>query len=191
MKAGKATFDFVLSIIKTQSASAFKCYYNNDETSYMNGDQTMEKRNIKVGISNDHSAVELKNSVMKHLQEEGYEVINYGTDSTESYDYPLAATALAKGIQNKEVDLGIAICGTGVGISIACNKHKGIRACCCSEATSARLTREHNDANIICFGARIISTELANDIADTFLSTPFSNGERHKKRIAMIHEIEQ
>ena len=146
---------------------------------------------MKVGISNDHSAVELKNSVMSHLKEKGYEVVNYGTDSTESYDYPLAGSVLAKAIQNKEVDLGIAICGTGVGISSACNKHKGIRACCCSEATSARLTREHNDANIICFGARIVSTELANDIVDTFLTTPFSNGERHKRRIAQIHEIEE
>ena len=146
---------------------------------------------MKVGISNDHSAVELKNSVMSHLKEKGYEVVNYGTDSTESYDYPLAGSVLAKAIQNKEVDLGIAICGTGVGISIACNKHKGIRACCCSEATSARLTREHNDAKIICFGARIVSTELANDIVDTFLTTPFSNGERHKRRIAQIHEIEE
>ena len=146
---------------------------------------------MKVGISNDHSDVELKNSVMSHLKEKGYEVVNYGTDSTESYDYPLAGSVLAKAIQNKEVDLGIAICGTGVGISIACNKHKGIRACCCSEATSARLTREHNDANIICFGARIVSTELANDIVDTFLTTPFSNGERHKRRIAQIHEIEE
>ena len=145
---------------------------------------------MKVGISNDHSAVDLKNSVLKHLQEKGYDVINYGTDTTESYDYPLAGSVLAKAIQNKEVDLGIAICGTGVGISIACNKHKGIRACCCSEATSARLTREHNDANIICFGARVISNELANDIVDTFLTTPFSNGERHKRRIAQIHEIE-
>ena len=146
---------------------------------------------MKIGISNDHSAVDLKNSVLKHLEEKGYDVINFGTDSAESFDYPLAATVLAKAIQNKEVDLGIAICGTGVGISIACNKHKGIRACCCSEATSARLTREHNDANIICFGARIVSTELANDIVDTFLTTPFSNGERHKRRIAMIHEIEE
>ena len=146
---------------------------------------------MKVGISNDHSAVDLKNSVLKHLQEKGYDVINYGTDTTESYDYPLAGSVLAKAIQNKEVDLGIAICGTGVGISIACNKHKGIRACCCSEATSARLTREHNDANIICFGARVISNELANDIVDTFLTTPFSNGKRHKRRIAQIHEIEE
>ncbi|MBR3252356.1 MAG: ribose 5-phosphate isomerase B [Erysipelotrichaceae bacterium] len=146
---------------------------------------------MKVGISNDHAAVELKNSVMEHLKNEGYEVINYGTDSHESYDYPLAGATLAKAIQNKEVDFGIAICGTGVGISIACNKHKGIRACCCSEATSARLTREHNNANIICFGARIVSTELANDIVDAFLKTEFSNGERHNKRIRQITEIEE
>jgi ribose 5-phosphate isomerase B len=146
---------------------------------------------MKVGISNDHAAVELKMSVLQHLQEKGYEIINYGTDSSESYDYPVAGSRLAKAIQDKEVDLGIAICGTGVGISIACNKHKGIRACCCSEATSARLTREHNDANIICFGARIVSTELANDIVDTFLTTPFSNGERHKKRVQMIKDIEE
>jgi ribose 5-phosphate isomerase B len=146
---------------------------------------------MKVGISNDHAAVELKNSVMEHLKSKGYEVVNYGTDSHESYDYPLAGAVLAKAVQNKEVDLGIAICGTGVGISIACNKHKGIRACCCSEATSARLTREHNNANIICFGARIVSTELANDIVDAFLKTPFSNGERHNKRIRQIAEIEE
>ncbi|MBQ3295411.1 MAG: ribose 5-phosphate isomerase B [Erysipelotrichaceae bacterium] len=146
---------------------------------------------MKVGISNDHAAVELKNSVMEHLKSEGYEVVNYGTDSHESYDYPIAGATLAKAVLNKEVDLGIAICGTGVGISIACNKHKGIRACCCSEATSARLTREHNNANIICFGARIVSTELANDIVDAFLKTPFSNGERHNKRIRQIVEIEE
>ena len=148
----------------------------------------MEKRNIKVGISNDHSAVELKNSVMKHLQEEGYEVINYGTDSTESYDYPLAATALAKGIQNKEVDLGIAICGTGVGISIACNKHKGIRACCCSEATSARLTREHNDANVLAMGGGMTGELLGNEIVDVFLDTPFSGLEKHARRISKIEK---
>ena len=152
---------------------------------------SQEEANMKVGISNDHAAVELKMSVLRHLQEKGYEVINYGTDTTESYDYPVAGSRLAKAIQNKEVDLGIAICGTGVGISIACNKYKGIRACCCSEATSARLTREHNDANIICFGARIVSTELANDIVDTFLTTPFSHGERHIKRVEMIKAIEE
>ena len=146
---------------------------------------------MKIGIANDHPAVGLKNSVMKYLTDKGYEVVNYGTDSTESYDYPLAADILSKAILNKEVDLGVAICGTGVGISIACNKHKGIRACCCSEATSARLTRSHNNANIICFGARIVSSELANDIVDTFINTPFSNDERHIRRIDMISKIEE
>lgn len=146
---------------------------------------------MKIGIANDHAATDLKKSVLAHLNEKGYEVVNFGTDSYESYDYPLAAKDLCKAIQNKEVDLGIAICGTGVGISIACNKHKGIRACCCSEATSARLTRQHNNANVICFGARIISEELANDIVDTFLTTPFSNGERHCHRIDLIRQIEE
>ena len=145
---------------------------------------------MKIGITNDHSAVELKKSVSGYLKDLGYEVVNYGTDSTDAFDYPLAAEKLCVAIQNKEVDLGVAICGTGVGISIACNKFKGIRACCCSETTSARLTRQHNNANVICFGARIISTELANDIVKTFVSTPFSNGERHIKRIDMIKEIE-
>lgn len=145
---------------------------------------------MKVGISNDHAATDLKFSVLKHLEEKGYEVVNYGTDTYESYDYPDAARKLCQGILNHEVDLGIAICGTGVGISIACNKHKGIRACCCSEATSARLTRQHNDANVICFGARVVSIELANDIVDTFLTTDFSNGERHNMRIRKIAEIE-
>ena len=145
---------------------------------------------MKIGIANDHAAVELKNSVADYLSKKGYEIVNYGTDTTESFDYPLAAEKLCTGILNKEVELGIAICGTGVGISIACNKFKGIRACCCSEATSARLTRQHNNANVICFGARIISAELANDIAETFVTTEFSNGERHINRINMITDIE-
>ena len=145
---------------------------------------------MRVGIANDHSAVELKNSVLQYLKDNGYEVINYGTDTSEPFDYPLAGSVLSEAILRKEVDLGIAICGTGVGISMACNKHKGIRACCCSDATSARLTREHNDANVICFGARIVSTELANDIVKAFLTTEFSNGERHLRRIQQLKEIE-
>lgn len=145
---------------------------------------------MKIGITNDHSAVELKKSVSEYLKELGYEVVNYGTNITDPFDYPLAAKALCKAIQEKEVDLGVAICGTGVGISIACNKHKGIRACCCSDTTSARLSRQHNDANIICFGARIISNELANDIVKTFVTTEFSKGERHINRIKMISDIE-
>ena len=145
---------------------------------------------MKVGIANDHAAVDLKNSIIEHLKNEGYEIVNYGTDSHEPYDFTEAAVPLCKGILNKDVDLGIAICGTGVGISIACNKIKGIRACCCSESTTAHLTREHNDANVICIGARIVSTELAYDIVDTFLKTPFSNGERHKIRLAKLAALE-
>ena len=146
---------------------------------------------MKVGFGSDHAGVELKLTLMEYLKEKGYEIVNYGTDTYESYDYPMAAIKLCKAIQNKEVDLGIAICGTGVGISISCNKHKGIRACCCSEASSARLSREHNNANVLCFGARIISNELAYDIVDTFLTTQFSNGERHLKRVDMIRQIEE
>ena len=145
---------------------------------------------MKIGISNDHAAVELKNKVMEHLISQGYEVKNYGTDSKESYDYPIAAELLCNGIKNNEVEYGIAICSTGVGISIACNKHNGIRACCCSETTSARLTREHNNSNVICFGANIVSTEMAFNIVDTFLTTVFSNGERHIRRVQEIKQIE-
>ena len=142
-------------------------------------------------IGNDHTAGHIRSVIAQHLRDRGYEVEEIGSFSTESSNYPEWGEKTAMKVVSGEADLGIAICGTGVGISIACNKHKGIRACCCSEATSARLTREHNDANIICFGARIVSTELANDIVDTFLTTPFSNGERHKRRIAQIHEIEE
>lgn len=145
---------------------------------------------MKVGICNDHAATKLKFSVIEHLKANGYEVINYGTDTEDSCDYPLFAKALCKAMQNKEVEYGIAICSTGVGISIACNKHKGIRACCCSETTSARLTKEHNNANVICFGANIVSEKMAFDIVDTFLTTPFSNGERHIRRVNEIKQIE-
>ena len=145
---------------------------------------------MKIGIANDHAATELKNLLMKHLIDEGYEIVNYGTNSLDSYDYPIAAKDLCNGMKKGECELGIAICATGVGISIACNKHKGIRACCCSETTSARLTREHNNANVICFGAKIVSPELAYEIVDTFLTTPFSNGERHIRRVDQITQIE-
>ena len=145
---------------------------------------------MKIGISNDHSAVEYKNVVMNHLIEKGYEIVNYGTDSSAAFDYPLAAEALCTGLLKGEVEYGIAICGTGVGISMACNKFKGIRACCCSESVSAGLSREHNNANVICFGARIIGLNTAIDIVDTFLETKFSYGERHIKRVDLIKQIE-
>ncbi|MBQ3419843.1 MAG: ribose 5-phosphate isomerase B [Erysipelotrichaceae bacterium] len=145
---------------------------------------------MRVGIANDHAATDLKFKVMEHLKEEGYEVINYGFDTHDSVDYPIAGEKLAMGIKNNECDLGIAICGTGVGISIACNKVKGIRAGVCSETKTAALIREHNDAQIIAFGARIVDEKTAYELVDTFLTTPFSNGERHIKRINMLKEIE-
>ena len=145
---------------------------------------------MKIGIANDHAATQMKFAVKEYLENKGYEVVNYGTDSTESYDYPLAGETLGIAVMNNELDLGIAICGTGGGISIACNKVKGIRAVCCSDEKTAGLIREHNNAQIIAFGARIIDNEKAFKLVDAFLNTPFSNGERHNRRIAMIHEIE-
>ena len=145
---------------------------------------------MKIGIANDHAATALKFEVVKHLEEKGYEVVNFGTDTSDSCDYPDYAYKLASAVANKEVEYGIAICGTGIGISISCNKVKGIRAACVSESLSAKLTREHNNANIIAFGARIVGPETAFDIVDTFLNTPFSNGERHIKRINKITDIE-
>ena len=145
---------------------------------------------MKVGIANDHAAVQLKNAITKHLIEEGYEVVNYGTDTNDSCDYPDFAEKLCAGYKAGEFELGIAICSTGVGISISCNKHKGIRACCCSETLSARLTREHNNANIICFGSFIVPERTAFEIVDTFLTAKFSEGERHLRRIGKIKAIE-
>ena len=146
---------------------------------------------MKVGICNDHGGTALKMSVLEHLKKQGYEVVNYGTDTTESCDYPLFAKAMCTAMQKNEIEYGVAICTTGVGISIACNKHNGIRACCCSETNSARMTREHNNANVICFGASIVSEQMAFDIVDTFLTTQFSNGERHLRRVNEIYQIEQ
>ena len=145
---------------------------------------------MKIGITNDHAATQLKKDLLEYLTNKGYEVINYGTNDDNSCDYPLMGNALCDGFKNDGIEKGIAICGTGIGISIACNKHKGIRACCCSETTSARLTKEHNNANVICFGANIVSEQMAYDIVDTFLTTPFSNGERHIRRVDEIKQIE-
>ncbi|MDO4500745.1 MAG: ribose 5-phosphate isomerase B [Erysipelotrichaceae bacterium] len=146
---------------------------------------------MKVGIANDHAATEMKFQLMDYLASKGYEVINYGFDTNESCDYPVAGERLAHAVLDKEVDLGIAICGTGVGISIACNKVNGIRAGVCSECDTARLIREHNNANILAFGARIVDLDKAKELVDTFLTTPFSNGERHNHRIALLADIEK
>ena len=145
---------------------------------------------MKISIASDHGGFVLKEAVKKHLEEKGFEVVDFGTDSLASCDYPDFGRPAAEAVAKKDVDFGILICTTGIGMSMLANKIKGIRAALCSDSVSARLTREHNNANVICFGARVISTELANDIVDTFLTTKFSHGERHQHRIDMIHEIE-
>ncbi len=142
--------------------------------------------NQMIGIGSDHGGFALKQAVIKHLEEKGYAVKDYGCYSEESCDYPIYAKAVAKGIQKEEIKQGILICGTGIGISITANKMPGIRAALCGDTFSARATREHNDANILAMGARVIGEGLALDIVDTFLETKFSNDERHIRRIKMI-----
>ena len=145
---------------------------------------------MRIGIGNDHSAVELKEIIKEFLEEKGYEVLDLGTNSTESCDYPVYGEKVGRAVAGGEADLGIAICGTGVGISIAANKVNGVRAAVCSDTATARLVKEHNNANIIAFGARIVGTELAKDIVKAYLDAEFQGG-RHQTRIDMIHEIEK
>lgn len=146
---------------------------------------------MKIGIGNDHAAVEYKQLIAKHITEKyGYEVVNYGTDSSESFDYPVAGEAVGRAVASGEVDLGILICGTGIGIGIAANKVKGVRCATCSEPFSAKLSRMHNNSNILSFGARVVGVELAKMIVDEWLNAEFEGG-RHQRRIDMIKAIEE
>lgn len=144
---------------------------------------------MKIAIGNDHAATALKFEIMEHLKQQGHEVINIGTDTNDSCDYPAYGEQVGRMVVAGECDYGVLICGTGVGISISANKVHGVRACVCSEPVTARLTRAHNDANVIAFGARIVGSELAKSIVDTFLNTPFE-GARHQRRIDLMMEIE-
>ncbi len=144
---------------------------------------------MKIGIGNDHSAVEMKQEISKYLQSKGYEIVNYGTDSTESYPYPTAALNVAHAVVENKVDCGILICGTGIGIGIAANKVKGIRCATCSEPYSAKLSKMHNNSNILSFGARVVGVELAKMIVDSWLEAEFEGG-RHAQRVQMIQDIE-
>ena len=144
---------------------------------------------MKIAIGNDHVAVELKQQITLYLGSKGHEVINFGTDSSERFDYPISGEKVALAVKNEEVDCGILICGTGVGISLSANKVKGIRAVVCSEPYTARLSKEHNNTNILAFGARVVGTELAKMIVDEWLKAKFEGG-RHQKRIDMISDIE-
>ncbi len=144
---------------------------------------------MKIVIANDHAAVDMKQEVAAYLTEKGHEVINVGTDTKESCNYPEFGEKAARMVASGKADCGVLICGTGVGISLAANKVKGIRAAVCSEPVTARLTKQHNNANMIAFGARIVGMETAKAILDAYLDTEFEGG-RHQKRIDMIHEIE-
>ena len=144
---------------------------------------------MKIVIGNDHAAVEMKNEIKAYLESKGIEVLNVGTDTSDSVNYPEYGEKVGRAVVGGEADRGIAICGTGVGISIACNKVRGVRAVCCSEPYSAKLSRMHNDSNVLCFGARVIGPELAKMIVDEWIATEFEGG-RHKKRVDMISAIE-
>lgn len=144
----------------------------------------------KLAIGNDHVAVEMKNEIKKHLEEKGIEVIDVGTNSSDRFDYPISGYKVAKMVVSGEVDGGVLICGTGLGISLAANKIKGIRACVCSEPYTAKLSRQHNNSNIVAFGARVIGVETAKMIVDEWVAAEFEGG-RHQRRIDMLAEIEE
>lgn len=141
-----------------------------------------------IAIGCDHGGFELKQEIIKYLKEKNLEFKDFGTNSTDSCDYPVYGKAVANAVASGECQYGILICGTGIGISITANKVKGIRCALCHDCFSAEATRLHNDANIIAMGGRIVGPGLAVKIVDTFLNTPFSNDERHKRRISMMED---
>lgn len=141
---------------------------------------------MKIALGCDHGGYGLMQEVVAHLESRGFEYENFGCNSEESCDYPIYGKAAAQAVASGKCDLGIIICGTGIGISISANKIDGIRCALCSDCFSASATREHNNANMLAMGARVLGSGLALKIVDTFLDTPFSNDERHLRRIAMI-----
>ncbi|MBE6554039.1 MAG: ribose 5-phosphate isomerase B [Ruminococcaceae bacterium] len=144
----------------------------------------------KITIGCDHAAVALKGKVIEHLNGRGIETIDVGTYTNDSCDYPNYAHAVCKNVQDGVTELGILICGTGIGMSMAANKHRGIRAAACSDTFSARLTRAHNNANILCFGERVLGPGLALDLVDAFIDTDFEGG-KHQRRVDMVMQIEK
>ncbi|CAM2755194.1 ribose 5-phosphate isomerase B [Hathewaya histolytica] len=145
---------------------------------------------MRIALGSDHGGMNLKNAIIKHLEEKGYEVKDFGTHTKESCDYPDYALKVAEEVRDKKFEFGILVCGTGIGISIAANKVPGVRAALCSDTFSAHATREHNDANILALGERVVGQGLALDIVDEFLGAKFEGG-RHSNRINKITEIEK
>ncbi|MBQ6851702.1 MAG: ribose 5-phosphate isomerase B [Oscillospiraceae bacterium] len=146
---------------------------------------------MKIAIGCDHGALELKNAVKIHLEQKGYEVEDFGTHTADSCDYPDFAGAAAKAVAAGVCEKGIVLCTTGIGVSIAANKIKGIRCALLSDVMSARMTREHNDTNMMAIGAGVVGQLLALEIVDTWLGTAFSHNERHQRRIDKMMALEQ
>lgn len=149
---------------------------------------------MKIGFGCDHAAIDLKNELIQYMTEKGYECVDYGTGYDENgeiikCDYPAKGEEVGRAVAQKEVDYGVLMCGTGIGISISANKVPGVIAAVCSEPYSARLTKQHNNANIIAFGARVVGVELAKMILDEFFTAEFEGG-RHQRRVDMISDIE-
>ncbi len=145
---------------------------------------------MRVAIGSDHAGWELKERIKEFLLAKGYEVIDFGTDSQQSTHYPLFAKDVALAVQEGKADRGILVCGTGIGMSITANKFRGVRAALCCNEYMARMSRLHNDANVLCLGDRVLGEELALAIVDVWMNTPFEGG-RHSKRVELIKEIEE
>ena len=145
---------------------------------------------MKIALGCDHGALALKNALIPHLESKGYEVKDFGTYTLDSCDYPDFAGAAAKAVAGGECDKGIVLCTTGIGVSISANKVKGIRCALLSDVMSARMTREHNDTNMMAIGAAVVGQMLAFEIVDTWLGTEFSQGERHQRRIDKMMALE-
>ena len=144
---------------------------------------------MKIALGADHGGYELKEEIKKHLDSRGIPYVDFGTNSTASIDYPDVAVPPCKAVQSGECDFALLFCGTGVGISMAANRMKGIRACCCSDGFSAKYTRLHNDANALCLGGRVVGPGLACELVDLFLDTPFEGG-RHQHRVDKLTALE-
>jgi len=146
---------------------------------------------MKLSIACDHGALALKNKMVTHLQNKGYEVVDFGTHTLDSCDYPDFAAPAAQAVASGECEKGIVLCTTGIGVSITANKIKGVRCALLSDVMSARMTREHNDTNMMAIGAGVVGEMLALEIVDTWLGTPFSHNERHQRRIDKVMALEK
>jgi ribose 5-phosphate isomerase B len=146
---------------------------------------------MKISIGCDHGALTLKNKVVAHLQNQGHEVVDFGTHTPDSCDYPEFAAAAARAVADGTCDRGIVLCTTGIGVSITANKIPGIRCALLSDVMSARMTREHNDTNVMAIGAGVVGQMLALEIVDTWIGTAFSGNERHQRRIDKVMALEK